>query len=135
REDPRLSFVHGNIRNGALLEDLVADCDVVVHMAAETHVPRSIHDNVVFVETEVFGTRVRLNAAVRRPVERFVHISTSEVYGTAVEAPMSEAHPLNPTTPYAAAKAGADRLAYADHHPYGLACGSPRGFHTYGAPP
>jgi dTDP-glucose 4,6-dehydratase len=132
REDPRLSFVHGNIRNSALVEELVADCDVVVHMAAETHVPRSIHDNVVFVETDVFGTQVLLNAVLKRPVERFVHISTSEVYGTAVEAPMSEAHPLNPTTPYAAAKAGADRLVYAYHHTYGLPCVILRPFNTYG---
>jgi dTDP-glucose 4,6-dehydratase len=132
REDPRLSFVHGNIRNGALVEELVADCDVVVHMAAETHVPRSIHDNVVFVETDVFGTQVLLNAVLKRPVERFVHVSTSEVYGTAVEAPMSEAHPLNPTTPYAAAKAGADRLVYAYHHTYGLPCVILRPFNTYG---
>jgi dTDP-glucose 4,6-dehydratase len=132
REDPRLRFVHGNIRNSALVEELVADCDVVVHMAAETHVPRSIHDNVVFVETDVFGTQVLLNAVLKRPVERFVHISTSEVYGTAVEAPMTEAHPLNPTTPYAAAKAGADRLVYAYHHTYGLPCVILRPFNTYG---
>jgi len=132
RDDPRLSFVHGNIRNSALVEELVADCDVVVHMAAETHVPRSIHDNVVFVETDVFGTQVLLNAVLKRPVERFVHISTSEVYGTAAEAPMTEAHPLNPTTPYAAAKAGADRLVYAYHHTYGLPCVILRPFNTYG---
>ena len=132
REDPHLSFVHGNIRNSALVEELVADCDVVVHMAAETHVPRSIHDNVVFVETDVFGTQVLLNAVLKRPVERFVHISTSEVYGTAVEAPMSEAHPLNPTTPYAAAKTGADRLVHAYHHTYRLPCVILRPFNTYG---
>lgn len=132
RDEPRLRFVHGNIRNSALVEELVADCDVVVHMAAETHVPRSIHDNVVFVETDVFGTQVLLNAVLKRPVERFVHISTSEVYGTAVEAPMTEAHPLNPTTPYAAAKAGADRLVYAYHQTYGLPSVILRPFNTYG---
>jgi len=132
REEPRLSFVHGNIRNSALVEELVADCDAVVHMAAETHVPRSIHDNVVFVETDVFGTQVLLNAILKRPVERFVHISTSEVYGTALEAPMTEEHPLNPTTPYAAAKAGADRLVYAYHQTYGLPCVILRPFNTYG---
>ena len=132
RDEPRLRFVHGNIRNSALVEELVADCDVVVHMAAETHVPRSIHDNVVFVETDVFGTQVLLNAVLKHPVERFVHVSTSEVYGTAVEAPMTEAHPLNPTTPYAAAKAGADRLVYAYHQTYGLPCVILRPFNTYG---
>jgi dTDP-glucose 4,6-dehydratase len=131
-QDPRLRFVHGNIRNSALVEELVAETDVVVHMAAETHVPRSIHDNVVFVETDVFGTQVLLNAALKRPPERFVHISTSEVYGTALAAPMTEEHPLNPTTPYAAAKAGADRLVYAYHQTYGLPCVILRPFNTYG---
>ncbi len=132
RDEPRLRFVHGNIRNSALVEELVAEADVVVHMAAETHVPRSIHDNVVFVETDVFGTQVLLNAVLKRPVERFLHISTSEVYGTALEAPMTEDHPLNPTTPYAAAKAGADRLVYAYHQTYGLPCVILRPFNTYG---
>ncbi len=132
RDEPRLRFVHGNIRNSALVEELVAEADVVVHMAAETHVPRSIHDNVVFVETDVFGTQVLLNAVLKRPVERFLHISTSEVYGTAAQAPMTEDHPLNPTTPYAAAKAGADRLVYAYHQTYGLPCVILRPFNTYG---
>jgi len=119
RDEPRLRFVHGNIRNSALVEELVADCDAVVHMAAETHVPRSIHDNVVFVETDVFGTQVLLNAVLKRPVERFVHILT-------------ESHPLNPTTPYAAAKTGADRLVYAYHQTYGLPCVILRPFNTFG---
>src|SRR5262245_37348783 len=104
REDPRFRFVHGNIRNSALVEELVAQADVVLHLAAETHVPRSVHDNVTFVETDVLGTQVMLNAALKHPVERFIHVSTSEVYGTAVEVPMTEEHPLNPTTPYAGAK-------------------------------
>lgn len=132
RDDPRFRFVHGNIRNGALVEELTAQSDVVVHLAAETHVPRSLHDNVVFVETDVLGTQTMLNAALRHPVERFVHVSTSEVYGTAAAVPMTEDHPLNPTTPYAGAKAGADRLAYSYHCTYGLPCVIVRPFNTYG---
>ena len=132
RGDPRFRFVHGNIRNSALVEELVAASDVVVHLAAETHVPRSLHDNVTFVETDVLGTQVMLNAALRHPVERFIHVSTSEVYGTAVRVPMDEEHPLNPTTPYAGAKAGADRLVHAYHATYGLPCVIVRPFNTYG---
>jgi dTDP-glucose 4,6-dehydratase len=125
-------FVHGNIRNSALVEELVAQADIVLHLAAETHVPRSVHDNVTFVETDVLGTQVVLNATLKHPVERLVHVSTSEVYGTAVQVPMTEEHPLNPTTPYAGAKAGADRLVYAYHATYGLPCIIVRPFNTYG---
>jgi dTDP-glucose 4,6-dehydratase len=131
-DDPRFRFVHGNIRNSALVEELVAETDVVLHLAAETHVPRSVHDNVAFVETDVLGTQVVLNAALKHPVERFIHVSTSEVYGTAAQVPMTEEHPLNPTTPYAGAKAGADRLVYAYHATYGLPCVIVRPFNTYG---
>jgi dTDP-glucose 4,6-dehydratase len=132
QEEPRFQFVHGNIRNSALVEELVADADAILHLAAETHVPRSLHDNVTFVETDVLGTQVMLNAALKHPVERFIHVSTSEVYGTAVHVPMTEEHPLNPTTPYAGAKAGADRLVHAYHATYGLPCVIVRPFNTYG---
>jgi dTDP-glucose 4,6-dehydratase len=132
RGDPRYRFVHGNVRNSALVEEVVAESDVVVHLAAETHVPRSVHDNVTFVETDILGTQVILNAVLRHPVERFVHVSSSEVYGTAVQVPMTEDHPLNPTTPYAGAKAGADRLVYAYQMTYGLPCVIVRPFNTYG---
>jgi dTDP-glucose 4,6-dehydratase len=131
-DDPCFRFVHGNIRNSALVEELVAQADIVLHLAAETHVPRSVHDNVTFVETDVLGTQVLLNAALKHPVERFIHVSTSEVYGTACQVPMTEEHPLNPTTPYAGAKAGADRLVYAYHVTYGLPCVIVRPFNTYG---
>ncbi len=131
-DDPDFRFVHGNIRNSALVEELVAHADIVLHLAAETHVPRSVHDNVTFVETDVLGTQVLLNAALKHPVERFIHVSTSEVYGTAVQVPMTEEHPLNPTTPYAGAKAGADRLVHAYHVTYGLPCVIVRPFNTYG---
>jgi dTDP-glucose 4,6-dehydratase len=132
RDEPRFRFVHGNIRNNALVEELVAQADVVLHLAAETHVPRSVHDNVTFVETDVLGTQAVLNAVLKHPVERVIHVSTSEVYGTAVQVPMTEDHPLNPTTPYAGAKAGADRLVYAYHATYGLPCVIVRPFNTYG---
>lgn len=125
-------FYHGNVRNTGIVDELVSQADVVFHFAAETHVPRSIADTVTVVETDVLGTQVVANAAVKLGVERFVHISSSEVYGSALAAPMTEEHPLNPRTPYASAKAGADRLVYSYHMTFGLPAVIVRPFNTYG---
>lgn len=125
-------FFHGNITHPDLVGKLVAEADVVVHFAAESHVTRSIYDNAVFFETDVIGTQVVANAAVNNPVELFVHISSSEVYGTALTDPMDEEHPLNPMSPYAAAKAGADRLVYSYVKTYGLPAVIVRPFNNYG---
>jgi dTDP-glucose 4,6-dehydratase len=132
RHNPNFRFCHGNVRNTNLVEDLVADADVVIHFAAETHVPRSLHDTLSFFETDVMGTQSVVSAALRHPLARFIHISSSEAYGTAAFVPMTEEHPLNPTTPYASAKAGADRLVYAYQVTYGLPCLILRPFNTYG---
>jgi dTDP-glucose 4,6-dehydratase len=112
KNDARFTFHRGDIRNIGLVLDLVSQVDIVIHFAAETHVARSIYDDRKFFETDVLGTQSVANAVLKNKerIERFIHISTSEVYGTAVTRPMSEEHPLNPMTPYAAAKAGADRL-------------------------
>jgi dTDP-glucose 4,6-dehydratase len=131
-DDGRFRFCHGNIRNAAFVEELMAEADAVVHLAAETHVARSIHDTVAFFETDVLGTQAVANAAVRHPVERFIHLSTSEVYGSARSVPMTEDHPLCPTTPYASAKLGADRLVYAYAITFGLPAIILRPFNTYG---
>jgi dTDP-glucose 4,6-dehydratase len=130
----RLEFVHGSVRSPALVDALVERSDVVVHFAAETHVPRSIVDSLVFLETDVLGTQTVLSQVLRhrRRVERFVHISTSEVYGSAVRTPMDEDHPLEPCTPYAAAKCGADRLVAAFARTYGLPAVIVRPFNNYG---
>jgi dTDP-glucose 4,6-dehydratase len=133
RNRARFTFCHGSVRNSGLVEELVSGADVVVHFAAETHVPRSLHDTLSFFETDVLGTQSVVGAVLKHPVERFIHISSSEVYGTAEFAPMTEDHPLNPTTPYASAKAGADRLVYSYHVTYGLPCIIVRPFNTYGA--
>ncbi len=109
----RIEFWYGDVRNASLVDNLVRRADVVVHFAAETHVTRSIFDNHHFFETDVLGTQVISNAVLRaEKVDRFIHISTSEVYGTADTTLMDEQHPLMPLSPYAAAKAGADRLVY-----------------------
>ena len=129
----RLSFVHGDIRDEELVRDVVAEVDVIVNAAAESHVEKSIAEGAAeFVATNVEGTRVLLDATRAASVERFVLISSSEVYGTAEYAPMDEEHPLNPRSPYAATKAGADRLAYSYFVTYGLPVVIVRPFNNYG---
>ncbi len=129
----RLSFVHGDIRDGELVRDVVAGVDVIVNAAAESHVEKSIEEGASeFVTTNVEGTQILLDAIREAPVERFILISSSEVYGTAEYAPMDEEHPLNPRSPYAATKAGADRLAYSYYVTYGLPIVIVRPFNNYG---
>jgi dTDP-glucose 4,6-dehydratase len=134
RSHERLSFVQGDIRNEALVRSVVEQVDVIVNAAAESHVEKSIREGALeFVATNVEGTRVLLDAIREVPVDRFILISSSEVYGTAETVPMEEEHPLNPRSPYAATKAGADRLAYAYHATYDLPIVIVRPFNNYGA--
>jgi dTDP-glucose 4,6-dehydratase len=129
----RLSFVHGDVRDARLVRDVVEQMDVIVNAAAESHVEKSIAEGASeFVTTNVEGTQILLDAIREAPVERFILISSSEVYGTAEYAPMDEEHPLNPRSPYAATKAGADRLAYAYHVTYELPIVVVRPFNNYG---
>ena len=129
----RLSFVHGDIRDAELVRQLAAGVDVIVNAAAESHVEKSIAEGASeFVTTNVEGTQILLDAVRETPVERFVLISSSEVYGTAEYAPMDEHHPLNPRSPYAATKAGADRLAYSYFVTYELPIVIVRPFNNYG---
>ena len=130
---PRLSFVHGDIRDAALMRDVVSQVDVIVNAAAESHVEKSIIEGASeFVTTNVEGTQILLDAARESPVERFILISSSEVYGTADYAPMDEEHPLKPRSPYAATKAGADRLAYSYWTTYDMPVVIVRPFNNYG---
>ena len=129
----RLSFVQGDIRDAELVGQVVAEVDVIVNAAAESHVEKSIHEGASeFVTTNVEGTQILLDAIRATPVERFILISSSEVYGTAEAAPMVEEHALNPRSPYAATKAGADRLAYSYFVTYGLPIVILRPFNNYG---
>ncbi len=133
-EDPRFTFCRGDVRNIGLVLDLVSRVNAVIHFAAETHVARSIYDDRKFFETDVLGTQSVANAVLknRERIDRFIHISTSEVYGSALERPMHEEHPMNPMTPYAAAKAGADRLVYSYWRTYDLPVVILRPFNQYG---
>jgi dTDP-glucose 4,6-dehydratase len=130
----RIEFWYGDVRNASLAESLVKRSDIVVHFAAETHVTRSIFDNYHFFETDVLGTQTIANAVLRCAdrVERFIHISTSEVYGTARSPRMTEEHALMPLSPYASAKAGADRLVYSYFATYDIPAIIVRPFNNYG---
>jgi len=110
-DDPRHEFVEGDIRDRELVSDLVADVDAIVNFAAESHVDRSIEGATPFVSTNVQGTQTLLDAATNVGIDRFLQISTDEVYGQVLEGSFSEDDPLNPRNPYAATKAGADLLA------------------------
>jgi dTDP-glucose 4,6-dehydratase len=131
-DDKRFMFFHGDIRDDALVADLMRNVEYVVHFAAETHVDRSIHDAGVFIETDVFGTFILLEAARNAGIKRFVHISTDEVYGEAPGRPSLETDALMPKSPYAASKAGADRLAFSYYTTYGLPVVISRCSNNYG---
>jgi len=130
----KFEFWYGNVNNGELVDSLVSISDIVIHFAAESHVARSIFDNKIFFETDVLGTQTIATAILKnyKTVERFIHISTSEVYGTANYEPMDEEHPLNPCSPYAAAKCGADRLVYSFIMTYDFPAVIVRPFNQYG---
>jgi dTDP-glucose 4,6-dehydratase len=108
---PGYRFVHGDILDGALLDDVLPGHDVVVNFAAESHVDRSIHGAADFVTTNVVGVQTLLDAALRAGVPRVVQVSTDEVYGSIAEGSFRETDPLEPNSPYSAAKAGGDLIA------------------------
>ncbi len=130
---PKHRFVKGDIKDRELVMELMGEVEYVVHFAAETHVDRSILEGGDFVLTDVYGTYVLLEAARRRgSIKKFLHISTDEVYGPIEKGSFREGDPLNPSSPYAASKAGADRLAYAFHRTYGLPVVIVRPSNNYG---
>jgi dTDP-glucose 4,6-dehydratase len=133
RDSGRFEFWYGDITNANIVNELMERANLVVHLAAETHVARSIFDNTKFFHTDVIGTQTLVNALLKNSsVERFVHISTSEVYGSSVADVMDEDHPLNPMSPYAGAKAGADRLVYSYWSYTDLPIVTLRPFNNYG---
>jgi dTDP-glucose 4,6-dehydratase len=131
--DPRMTFVHGSILDGALVDQLMARHSHVVHFAAESHVDRSLLDGAPFIATNVMGTQVLVDAAVRHQVERFVHVSTDEVYGPLLDGAATEESPLLPTVPYAASKAASDLIALSAFRTYGLPVSVTRSSNNFGA--
>jgi len=118
--DPRFTFVKGDITDREAVGAAMPGHDMVVHFAAESHVDRSIVDPDAFVKTNCDGTNVMCDVARRVGVERFLHISTDEVYGSIEEGSFSETDPLGPRSPYSASKAGSDLIALAYHDTYDL---------------
>jgi dTDP-glucose 4,6-dehydratase len=132
-DSPRHRLVVGDIADAGVAGPLVEAADIVVHFAAETHVDRSIQSAGEFIQTDVFGTFVLLEAARRAThLRRFVQISTDEVYGSVPEGRSRETDELRPRNPYAASKAGADRLAYSYFATYGLPVIVTRASNNYG---
>jgi dTDP-glucose 4,6-dehydratase len=119
-DDPRFTFVKGDITDRDAVGAAMPGHDMVVHFAAESHVDRSIVDPDAFVKTNCDGTNVMCDVARRVGVERFLHISTDEVYGSIDEGSFSETDPLGPRSPYSASKAGSDLIALAYHDTYDL---------------
>ncbi|MCD6472409.1 dTDP-glucose 4,6-dehydratase [Candidatus Aerophobetes bacterium] len=113
-------FIQGDICDAELVGRIFSRVDVVVNFAAETHVDRSIMEAGSFVTTDVYGTYVLLEAAKKYRIRRYIQISTDEVYGEAIDFPSREDAPLNPKSPYAASKAGGDRLAFSYWATYNL---------------
>ncbi|WP_040952378.1 dTDP-glucose 4,6-dehydratase [Gorillibacterium massiliense] len=128
------TFVKGDIANRDLVNGLFEKgIDAVIHFAAESHVDRSILEPDVFVRTNVLGTQVMLEAAKKYGVQKFVHVSTDEVYGTLGETGLfTEETPLAPNSPYSASKAGSDLLVRAYHETFGLSVNITRCSNNYG---
>lgn len=122
RDNSRYQFVQGNITNESLVNDLVSKVDLIINFAAESHVDRSIKDSGVFIQTNVEGTRVLLEAAKNQGMIRFHQVSTDEVFGSLEleSEKFNEKTPYNPRSPYSASKAAADHLVRSYFHTYGL---------------
>ncbi|MEV4703778.1 dTDP-glucose 4,6-dehydratase [Actinoplanes sp. NPDC049316] len=131
-EDGRVTFVQGSLNDRAIIEDLVAGHDTVVHFAAESHVTRSLGDAGSFVQTNVLGTYHLLDAARTHGVDKFVQVSTDEVYGPVRTGTAHEDDPLRPTVPYAASKAAAEMIAMSYFHTYQVPVCVTRSSNIYG---
>jgi dTDP-glucose 4,6-dehydratase len=125
-------FVGGDVCDADLLADVVPGHDAIVHFAAETHVDRSIASAAEFAMTNFVGTQALLEAALEAGVGKFVHVSTDEVYGSIKEGSWCETHPLEPNSPYSAAKAGSDLIARAYAKTHGLDVSITRCSNNYG---
>jgi dTDP-glucose 4,6-dehydratase len=130
--DPRYRFVQGDIADADLVDELAASADAIVNFAAESHVDRSIEEPDAFIRTDVYGTFVLLEAARRHGHQRYLQISTDEVYGHVPEGSSLEADPLKPRSPYSASKAGGDLLVGAYHTTYGVPAVVTRASNNFG---
>jgi len=118
--DPRYLFYHGDVQDRAVVDNLMSNVEAVVNFAAETHVDRSIHEAGEFLKTDVMGTFTLLESAKKHKIQRFLYISTDEVYGSIDVGSFKETDPLSPSSAYSASKAGGDLLAHSYFVTYGL---------------
>jgi len=132
-ENPSYTFIKGDITDKDLVFDIVEDVDYIVNFAAESHVDRSIEDPAIFVKSNVMGTQVLLDAALNLGVEKYIQISTDEVYGTlGEEGYFTETTPLAPNSPYSASKAAADLMVRAYNETFKLPINITRCSNNYG---
>lgn len=130
--NPRFFFYHGNICDRSVVDNLASNVDAIVNFAAETHVDRSIHEADSFVQTDVIGTMVLLDAARKYGHERYLQISTDEVYGSIEHGEFTEESSLAPNSPYSASKAGGDMMVRAYFRTYGTPTLITRASNNYG---
>ncbi len=129
---PRHRFVRGDVCRPRDAEKAMEGCAAIVHLAAETHVDRSLLDGKAFIDTNVYGTYVLLETARKKSVGRFVYVSTDEVYGSREKGFFNENDALKPSSPYSVSKTAADLLALSYFHTYGLPVVVTRGSNTFG---
>ena len=133
KDNPNYTFIHGNICDKKLVQSIIADVDCVVNFAAESHVDNSIKNPEIFIETNVQGTLNLLQASKEHKIQRYLQVSTDEVYGTLGKTGyFYETTPLAPNSPYSASKASADLLVRAYHETYGLPVLNTRCSNNYG---
>lgn len=125
-------FIKGDIVDSEVVQKATSNIDVVFHLAAESHVDRSIDSSRVFVETNALGTQSLLQASLENEVETFIHISTDEVYGSISEGSWTEEYPLSPNSPYSASKAASDLIALSYSRTYGMDVRVTRCSNNYG---
>ena len=130
--NPKYRFVRGDICDQQLVDGLMAEVDAVINFAAETHVDRSILDAGGFIQTDVYGTFVLLEAMRKHKIQRFLQVSTDEVYGDIPSGSSVETDPFRPRSPYSASKAGGEMMVQAYHVTYELPVLITRGSNNYG---
>ncbi|BDH79824.1 dTDP-glucose 4,6-dehydratase [Methanothermobacter tenebrarum] len=131
-DNPNYKFVKGDITDKRLVDDLTQGADVIINFAAESHVDRSIQDPSKFLKTNVIGTQTLLEAAKKHNIQKYIQISTDEVYGSCEKCYFTEETPLAPNSPYAASKASADLFVRAYHKTYNLPVNITRSSNNYG---